>query len=47
MQSSRKVKIYDQVNLNLVNMIFGKHDFFPEPKVALTKELVYLHYVLS
>ena len=26
--------------VNLVNTIFGLHDFIPEPKVALTKELV-------
>ena len=26
---------------NLVNMNFAYQDFFPEPKVALTKELVY------
>ena len=26
---------------NLVNTNFGSHDFFQEPKVALTKELVY------
>ena len=28
--------------INLVNMIFGQHDLFPEPKVALTKDLVYI-----
>ena len=26
---------------SLVNTKFGQHDFFPEPKVTLTKELVY------
>ena len=30
--------------LNLLNTIFGLHDFFPEPKVALTKELVYVQF---
>ena len=28
---------------NLVNMNFASHNFFPEPKVALTKELVWLY----
>ena len=32
--------------LNLLNMIFGYHDFFPEPKVALTKDLEYYITVL-
>ena len=27
---------------NLVNTNFAYHDFFPEPKVVLTKELVYV-----
>jgi hypothetical protein len=26
---------------NMVNTKFGQHNFFPEPKVTLTKELVY------
>ena len=27
---------------NLVNTIFPQHDFFQDPKVALSKELVYV-----
>ena len=33
---------YNLTPLNLLNMKFGQHNFFPEPKVALTKDLVYL-----
>ena len=28
----------------LWSTIFGQHNFFPEPKVALTKELVYMDF---
>ena len=31
---------------NLLKAIFGQHDFFPGPKVALTKELVYYHMMI-
>ena len=30
------------IPLNLLNAIFGQHNFVHKPKVALTKELVYL-----
>ena len=32
---------YSQIPLNLLNAIFGEQDFFQEPKVVLTKELVF------
>ena len=33
---------FRQFFFNLLNTIFGKHDFLPELKVALIKELVYM-----
>ena len=43
---------YELIPFNLLNAIFGQHNFFQEPKVALTKELVYhykmlVYYMLS
>ena len=35
------------IPLNLLNVIFSSHNFYQEPKVALTKELVYLWYVFN
>ena len=34
--------LYELIPLNLGNTKLGKHNFFPEPKVALTKDLVYI-----
>ena len=39
--------LYQLIPFNLLNTKFGWHDFFPEPKVALTKELVYKVYLFQ
>ena len=31
---------YELIPLNLLNTKFSSHNFFPEPEIALTKELV-------